>query len=88
MCSRGRMWSGVVVQQRDTFREQFPPFPVKCLLQQVQRGTITGSIHGHYTRMEMNHQQTLVVTKDCDHNFLRGWYCFDLLMGRRRGASL
>ncbi|GBO15205.1 hypothetical protein AVEN_90197-1 [Araneus ventricosus] len=38
--------------------------------------------------MEINQQQILVIPKDCDHNFLLCWHCFDLLMGREtRGFS-
>ncbi|GBM03043.1 hypothetical protein AVEN_14555-1 [Araneus ventricosus] len=73
------MRSGVVVQQRDTFREQSRSFPANYLVQMVQRGTITGSIQGRSPRMEINQKQALVLPKDCGHNFIRG--CFELLMG-------
>ncbi|GBM10373.1 hypothetical protein AVEN_169663-1 [Araneus ventricosus] len=68
--NQGSMRSGVVVQQQDTFREQSRSFPAKCLVKLVQHGTITGSIHGRSTHMGNNQQQTLVVPKDCGHNFL------------------
>ncbi|GBO25611.1 hypothetical protein AVEN_17461-1 [Araneus ventricosus] len=45
MCNRVRMRSGVVVQQQDTFREQSRSFSAKCLMQPVQRGTITSRIN-------------------------------------------
>ncbi|GBO40211.1 hypothetical protein AVEN_228874-1 [Araneus ventricosus] len=80
------MWSGVVVQQQDTFREQSWLFSAKYPVQPVQRGTITVSIHGHSTRMEINQQETLVLPKYCGHNFLRGRHCFELLMGEDQGC--
>ncbi|GBL97595.1 hypothetical protein AVEN_49113-1 [Araneus ventricosus] len=52
----------------------------------VQGGTITGKIHGRFTRMEINQQQTLVVPKDCGHNFLREWHCFELVRGTDEGC--
>ncbi|GBL83829.1 hypothetical protein AVEN_132706-1 [Araneus ventricosus] len=88
-CNRGRMRSGIVVQQQDNFREQYQSFSAKCLVQPVQRGTIIDNIHGSFTHMEINQQQTLVVPKDSGHNFLRGWHCFELLMrGETRGVSM
>ncbi|GBL72479.1 hypothetical protein AVEN_115394-1 [Araneus ventricosus] len=76
MCNRGRMQSGFVVQRQDTFREQSRSFPAHCLVQQGQCGTITGSLNGRSTHVEINWHQTLVVPEDCGHNFLRGWCCF------------
>ncbi|GBN25654.1 hypothetical protein AVEN_66151-1 [Araneus ventricosus] len=79
-CNRGRIRSDIGMQQRDTFREQSRSFPANCLVKPSQRGTISGCIHVHSTRMEINQQHTLVIPKDCDRNFLRGWHCFQLLM--------
>ncbi|GBN85579.1 hypothetical protein AVEN_138052-1 [Araneus ventricosus] len=82
-CNLGHMWSGIVVPQQDTFREQSWLFSAKYPVQPV---TITVSIHGHSTRMEINQQETLVIPKYCGHNFLRGWHCFELLMDEDEGC--
>ncbi|GBM37766.1 hypothetical protein AVEN_25880-1 [Araneus ventricosus] len=62
-CNRDHMRSGVAVEEQDTILEQFRSFPAKYLVESVQRGAKSCSIHGHCTCMEINQQQILVAPK-------------------------
>ncbi|GBM33778.1 hypothetical protein AVEN_183037-1 [Araneus ventricosus] len=82
------MQSSVVVQKQGTFREWSRSFPTKCLVKQVQRGKITGSIHGRSTPMKSTRskpwwsQKTMAVTFFADEAVL------NFLWGETRGVSM
>ncbi|GBM92592.1 hypothetical protein AVEN_106213-1 [Araneus ventricosus] len=69
-------------------RTPFESCPVISLPNALCSGTIPGRIHGHSTRCKINRQQTLVAPKDCGHNFLREWHCFEFPMGKTKGVSI